>query len=320
MTSVIPVEGSAQYFVVRSVMPVRHAAAVELRHLRYFVCVAETLHFTQAAAQLHVAQPALSRQIRQLEEELGVALLERNRRRVELTPAGRTFLLEARNVLAQSAQAVRAAQTAAHPHRGTLRVGYVWGLFHTTLPRWVHAFRSGAPEVSVHLFDLSATEQLIELKQGRIDLAFLGFEEGTSADDFARQTLGSCAFVAAVPAGHRLARARRLKLSDLAREMFYSISEDTYPGAARRVREAFDAAGFAPRVVQSAARGHTLLALVAAQCGVALVPETLAALPHPGVVLKPIQPAPVGTLDVAWSSRRPHALRDAFVARLPHAR
>lgn len=320
MTRTLPARrADGQYFVVRSLMPPRHPPAVELRHLRYFVCVAETLHFTRAAALLRVAQPALSRQVRQLEQELGVALLERDRRHVRLTAAGITFLDEARRILAHSQDAIRAAQSAAQPFRGTLHLGYVWGLFHTSLPRWVHDFRIHHPEVAVHLLDLSTPEQVSALKQGRIDLGFVGFETGSRPDGLTRRTLGECAFVAALPEAHRSARRRHIELKDLVGDLFFCISEESYPGAARRVRDAFDAAGVQPRVVQSAARGHTLLAMVAAGCGVALVPETLAALPHPGVVLKPLRPAPAGPLDVAWSAARPHPLREAFLASLPHS-
>lgn len=127
---------------------------MELRHLRYFAAVADDLNFTKAARKLHVAQPALSRQIRQLEAEVGVALFERNRRQVRLTEAGRAFLAETRSVLAHSELAVKAAQATGRSGAGPLPVGYVWGLFHTLVPAAVEHFRRTNPEVAVHLFDL----------------------------------------------------------------------------------------------------------------------------------------------------------------------
>ncbi len=128
-------------------------ARMELRHLRYFVAVAQELNFTKAARKLRVAQPALSRQIRQLEDEVGVALLERNRRGTRLTEAGRAFLAEAGSILDRSEQAVRVAQNPGTSGRGLLNVGYVWGLFHSLAPATVARFRARFPDVAVNLFE-----------------------------------------------------------------------------------------------------------------------------------------------------------------------
>lgn len=300
--------------MVRTVMLRGHAGAVELRHLRYFLAVADDLNFTRAAMKLRVAQPALSRQIRQLEEELGVALFERNRRAVHLTAAGQAFLSEARSVLAQSERAIHVAQSTADPHSGSLNVGYVWGLFHTRVPAVVEQFRRRFPQVAVHLFDYTATEQAAALADGRLDLGFIGFEEEAETAGLERRRIGRCAFVVALPTAHRSARRRRVELASLSNEMFFAISGSTYPGAARLVAEACRVAGFRPRIVQAADRGHTLLGLVAGQCGVALVPESLAALPHSGVVLRPLATPPIADLFVAWPPRRPSAIRDQFLS------
>lgn len=299
-------------------MPGGHAGDVELRHLRYFVGVAEAASFTGAARRLRVAQPALSRQIRQLEEELGVPLLERDRTGVRLTTAGQAFLEEARGLLARSEEAVRTARTLERGRRGSLHLGYVWGLFHSIVPGLVEAFRQAVPEVAVHLFDYTATQQAEALREGRLDLGFIGFAEETSLAGLARRRVGSCDWVAALPAGHPDARRRRgpLALEALASEMFFVISEATYPGAAHLVAEACARAGFRPRVLQAADRGHTLLGLVAGNCGVALVPESLAALPHPGVVLRRLVRPPRGDLEVAWNPARGSTPRDLFLQRL----
>ena len=134
---------------------------MELRHLRYVVAVAEELSFTKAAQRLRVAQPALSRQIRQLEEEIGVTLFERNRRSVAMTDAGRAFLEEARFVLERSERAVRTARESSHEGHRPLNVGYVWGLFHSLAPAAVARFRQRHPDVSVNLFDQTATQQSV---------------------------------------------------------------------------------------------------------------------------------------------------------------
>ena len=292
---------------------------MELRHLRYFVGVADGLSFTKAAQKLRVAQPALSRQIRQLKEEVGVALFERSRRSVRLTEAGRVFLAEARSLLAQSAQAVRAAQNTSRAGRGSLNIGYVWGLFHTLVPAAVARFRQAFPDVAVNLFDLTATQQVAGLTEGRLDAGFVGFAQEVDAAGLAKQKVGACTFIAALPKGHRAARKSTVALGALAQEFFFVISEQNYPGASSSVLAACAEAGFRPKILQTAERGHTILSLVAGNCGVALLPESLRALPHPGVVFRPLTHPTKSDLFLAWQADRPMPLRDAFLASLAGA-
>jgi DNA-binding transcriptional LysR family regulator len=287
---------------------------MELRHLRYFVGVAQELNFTKAAQRLHVAQPALSRQIRQLEEEIGVRLLDRDRRSVRLTEGGRAFLEEARALLQQSEQAVRVAQNSGSSRHNHLNIGYVWGLFHSVVPAAVGRFRRQFPEVAVNLFDLTATEQAEALVQGRLDAGFIGFAHEADAVGLAKRQIGACTFVAALPKNHRAARKSKVSLAALAQDFFFVISEQSYPGAARFVLEACERAGFRPRILQAAERGHTILGLVAGHCGVALLPEPLRSLPHPGVVFRPLTEALAGDLFIAWRDTRLSVTRDAFVA------
>jgi DNA-binding transcriptional LysR family regulator len=287
---------------------------VELRHLRYFVGVANELSFTRAAQKLRVAQPALSRQIRQLEDEVGVELLVRDRRNVRLTEAGAAFLAEARAILERGAEAIRIAQSTGRAAQCPLNIGYVWGLFHSVVPNVVRQFRARFPEVPVNLFDLSATEQAAALREGRLDAGFVGFAEEAETAGLAKRKVGSCEFVAAVPKSHPAARLRKVELEALANEMFFVISSDSFPGAARYVAEACVKSGFRPKTLQAAARGHTLLALVAGQCGVALVPESLQAMPHPGVVFRPLKDPPRGDLYIAWAQDRLSELCESFVS------
>ncbi len=286
---------------------------MELRHLRYFVGVAEDGGFSRAATRLRVAQPALSRQIRQLEEEIGVALLERKSSGVRLTRAGEGFLAEARAILERSEAAIRAAQSGEPRPPSVLKVAYVWGLFHSTVPAWLGRFRRGHPDVAVHLLDLTATEQASALVEGTVDVGFIGFEEEAVSAGLSTRKVASCRFQVALPRPHPAARQRRIELSSLAGELFVVISEQTYPGAARWVREACSAAGFRPRILQSAERGHTILGLVAGGCGVALLPETLRALPHPGVVFRPLEQSPEIPLHLAWNPKREQAERDGLL-------
>lgn len=286
---------------------------MELRHLRYFVGVARELNFTRAAEKLRVAQPALSRQIRQLEDELGVALLERGHRRVELTEAGRSFLGEAEALLSQSEQAVRRAQMSGRRQQGQINVGYVWGMFHTRVPRWVTRFRHDHPDVAVNLLDLTSTQQAEALARGRLDLGFIGFAHEADAAGLARRKVGSCAWMAVLPANHPAARGKKVALGDLAQEFFIVISDQNYPGAALLVKECCEQAGFRPKILQSVERAFTIPGLVAGHCGITLLPESLQVLPHPGVVFRPLARPFRCDLFVAWNPSMDAPLARAFL-------
>ncbi len=274
-------------------------ARMELRHLRYFVGVASELNFTRAAQKLHIAQPALSRQIRQLEDELGAVLFERTKRGVCLTDAGRAFLVEAQALLKQSDEAVRSAQTR-NAARSELNVGYIWGLFHSLVPPVLARFRQKSPETAVHLFDLLPLAQAQALLEGRLDAGFIGFAHEAAADGLQRQKIGTCKFVAVLPKNHRAVRQSRVALEELTNDFFLGISEQTYPGASRYVTAACERAGFRPKILQMVERGYTILGLVASGCGVALLPESLKAMPHSGVVFRPLAQPVTADLFVAW--------------------
>ena len=284
---------------------------MELRHLRYFVGVVDTLSFTKAAQRLRVAQPALSRQIGQLEEELGVKLLERTPRGVQLTKAGRAFYVEACALLEQSAQAVRVAQQSATSEGAPLNLAYIWGLFHSTVPPLLRRFRRRCPQTPVHLFDLNPLLQAKALADGSLDAGFIGFAE--EAANLYKRKVGTCSFVAALPKSHRAARHPKVSLESLAEEFFLGISEETYPGASGHVMRGCERAGFRPRILQMVERGFTILGLVAGNCGVALLPESVKALPHPGVVFRPLTEPITADLYVAWRSKVPSGTLAEFL-------
>lgn len=290
---------------------------MELRQLRYFVRLARELNFTRAAAKLHLAQPALSRQIRNLEEELGVELVKRGARGISLTPAGEVFLAQACALLEQSERAVQLTRTSGE--HAQVNIGYVWGLFHSLAPQWIAAFRQRMPQVAVNLLDLTATQQAEALKQGRIDLGCIGFAFEPDAAKLAKRKVGRSAFMAALPEKHPLASKRAVALADLARDSFIVISDDTYPGAARFLREACQRAEFGPKILQTVERGYTILGLVAGNCGVTLLPESLQALPHPGVVFRRVIDAPEGDLFVAWNPLFQTPACREFLNALPEA-
>jgi DNA-binding transcriptional LysR family regulator len=285
---------------------------MELRQLRYFATVAREQNFTRAAAKLHVAQPALSRQVKQLEEELGVELLARNKRGVTLTSAGKTFFAEAEDILQQSE---RAMQRARGGEAGALNIGYVWGLFHSIVPHALQRFRASEPEVAVNLFDLSAAEQGRALASGKLDVGFIGLAFEAAAAGLQMQRVGATQFIVALPEKHPLARRRSIDLKMLAEDVFLLISEEHFPGASQVMREACSTAGFKPRTL-FAERGHTMLSLVAAGCGVALLPEPLRALPHADLAFRPPSTPIFADIFVAWRAGFDGQLKRSLLASL----
>jgi DNA-binding transcriptional LysR family regulator len=284
--------------------------------MRSVVAVAEELHFRRAAQRLHLAQPALSQQIRQLEHELGVPLFDRTRRRVALTEAGRAFLGEARRTLAAAEGAIRAARRAAAGEVGRLRVGYVdlatWQVF----PAILRAYRERHPEVEVALVQLHREPQREALVRGDLDVGF--FSLGKRDVGLVGERVALDPLVAALPAGHPLAARRRLQLPALAEEPWVLFPRELKTYYVELVLHSCAAAGFVPRVVQEASQLATLSALVSAGVGVTLLPSAIAAGLRAGVVFRPLAGrAPMLPLHVIWREGdvSPPAARFIDVAR-----
>jgi DNA-binding transcriptional LysR family regulator len=284
---------------------------MELRHLRYFVAVAEELHFSRAAVRLHMAQPPLSQQIRQLEQELGVLLFNRTKRRVELTPAGRAFLQEVRRLLAQTERAVAIAQRAARGEIGQLAIGYVPSADLDILPRVLRVWRARYPHVELELHALLPAAQVEALRQGIIQIGFLRLpvdDSGLRVESIQREPL-----VAALPQRHRLARGTRVRLADLAGETLILFPRDHAPGYYDVFISACRRAGFTPRLLHPG-NMQTNLALVSAGLGVTLMPASIRSLRRDGVVYRPLAP-PVPHVEMAVAYRRdePSAVVPAFL-------
>jgi DNA-binding transcriptional LysR family regulator len=249
---------------------------MELRHLRYFVAVAEELHFRRAAERLHMSQPPLSLQIRALEQELGVTLLRRDRRGVALTDAGRAFLPEARAVLRSAEHAALTAQRVASGEQGALSVGFVGSTMYGRVPQLLRRFREERPDVQIRLRELRPAEQMEGLRTRDIDIGFL--RPPLHAVDVTVHMLFEESMVVALPSEHRLAARRRIAVRDLRDES----------GVAAAIETLLADAGVAPHVVQEATELPTAIGLVAAGFGVSFVPESLTALQRPGVVYRPL--------------------------------
>ncbi len=261
------------------------APRVELRHLRYFVAVAETLSFTGAAERLGVSQPPLSQQIRDLEAELGTPLLWRTSRSVALTPAGTAFLTRARGILAEVEEACAEARAVGAGRTGTLDIGLTGSILAGPLGRLIRLFNARYPAVLVRLHEMPPGEQPAALHAHRTDLCFLR----RPPEDPSLRVVRAWpeAVGVALPAGHPLAARAAIALGDLSDEAFVSLRlRDSR--FAMDLREACLAAGFVPRIVQQVVESASLVNLVAAGLGVALVPDSIGALKRPDIAYRPL--------------------------------
>jgi len=275
---------------------------IDLRQLRQFIAVAEELNFRRAAERLRMSQPPLSQTIRSMERELGTALFIRTRRRVELTQPGRVLLDQAHRVLSQMTRALEAARGAGQGMTGRLAVGFVPSSTYEILPAILRQFRARHPSVDLHLEELSTVDQTDALLQHRIDVA-LNRPPNFFTAGIVQETLVRERLIAALPAKHELAGRRNLRLRDLRGEPFLLIPPRWGTGYHTRVLDACQEAGFVPRVVQEPKYMHTIVGLVAAGIGVALVPGSLARLTPGGCVYRALadrSPALTIDLGAAW--------------------
>jgi DNA-binding transcriptional LysR family regulator len=263
---------------------------MELRHLRYFVTVAEELNVSRASARLRITQPAVSRQLRDLEEELGVQLFHRQKSGLKLTPAGENFLGHARDLLRRSNNAAQAMAVFRKPAGATLRVGYIAPVLASLLTPALREFEQKSPEVEVVLREMSPGEQVKALRDGRIDLALPGNPCPELDWEFEIVVLRRIPFQAVLPDNHLFAQRKRLGLTEIKDETFIGFDEEYFPGRNDVICQACQQAGFTPRLRYRVESLSALLAKVAAGNGVTLTPAEVSQLPHPGAVLVPLKP------------------------------
>ncbi len=288
--------------------------AMEQRQLRRFISVAEELHFTRAAARLGVPQPALSLQIRQLEEELGIALFRRTKRRVELTAAGQMFLIEARRALDQLDWAVRAARRAGQGEVGRLALGFVGPATYSVLPPILRAFHERFPDVELDVDEMNTGRQLPALREGRIQLGFLRPPEPDGNEGLVIETILREAVVVALRRGHPLAGGRRLHLGELVDEPLLMFRRDLEPTLYDSFMRLCAEAGITPRVLHSANPMHLIVSLVAAGLGFAILPASVRNLQRPDVVYRTLQPQPPKVeIAAAWRPDEPSPVLHAFL-------
>jgi DNA-binding transcriptional LysR family regulator len=266
---------------------------IELRHLRYFIAVAEERHVTRAAQRLGIQQPPLSQQIRALEQAVGTPLLQRLPRGVELTEAGQVFLDEARLALDQVAHAVEAARRSARGEEGRLAIGYTSSAaFHALIPAVVRSFRQASPDVALVLEEGWTSDLVPALQRQQLDAAFIRVPVG-EASELTIEHLADERMLAALPAQHPLAaQPGSVALADLAEEIFVLYRRPTGPGLYDAIIAACRTAGFSPRVGQEAPRLVSTLSLVAAGLGVSIIPDSMRRLDTEGIVYRSLSDAP----------------------------
>jgi len=286
---------------------------MELRHLRYFVAVGEALNFTRAAEKLHLAQPSLSRQIQDLEAEIGVRLLDRSRQGVTLTASGRSFLEDAKRVLAHGKHIVEAVQRLDRQEKLALNIGYGASLIYDLLPVTLAAFQSTCPTVPVHLFDMTCGDQLLALAEGKIDLGFVGSIQVRERAGIQSRPIAAYKTVAALPKHHHLARRSTVKLEHLEPMFFVGISERSRPGYRQWLIECCEKAGYKPKVLQELELERAVLRAVAGGLGIALLPEPVNNIPHPQVVFRPLRPTLITPFWIAWREENKSAALKAYV-------
>jgi len=291
----------------------------DLRRLRYFVAVAEELHFGRAARRLNVSQPPLSVQIRTLEREIGTPLLIRTQRRVELTEAGRVLLEEARRLLDQAEAAVVHARRAAEGAVGRLAIGFVSTVDYSILPPLVRRFRQKHPGIALKLLELTGDRQRALLQSGELDLGLSILP--SPASSLTMRPVFREPLIAAVPANHLLAGRRRIALRSLAAEAFIQFPRELAPGLYDLAIAACQRAGFTPHLAQEAIQMQTILGLVAAGLGVALVPHCMSKLQRPDVRYLTLDARGFEVETVAlWHSENRAPALAALIAELPAIR
>lgn len=272
---------------------------MELRHLRYFIAVAEELHFGRAALRLSIVQPSLSQQIRQLEDELGFPLLHRTKRSVELTAAGKVFLSEARNVLAQVQNAKRAALRAHRGEEGRLVIGYISSSAFDLLPGMLSAYRERFPNVEVALREMTTPEQVRALEEGHIQIGLLRLP--ISSPLVNTKVVRQEPIVCVLPEGHSLAQRERIAVPMLAHEPFVLQSRQLGGGYYVQLMKLCLSFGFSPNVIQEVTETYAIVSLVAAGIGVSLVPLSTRAIRNQGVVYRELEGTTAQTeIAIAW--------------------
>ena len=285
---------------------------IEFRHLRYFLAVTETLHFSKAAAQLGMAQPPLSQQIRSLERIIGYPLFDRTTRGVRLTKVGEYFRERARNTVIRMRDDLEMARSLGSGQEGVLTVGFSGSVMLTTLPKAIERYRRLYPKVELRLRELVTAEQMPSLLDGTLDLGFL--RDGEPRDGLSIESILRERFIAVLPTRHKLASKFTIRPRDLRNQSFVLFARRMGPLAFDRTLACCEAEGFRPNVVQEAPQWPTVVRLVAAGSGISLPPACVANFAMPGVVYKKVRSRHWSSIDIGLKPNLDNPAVEAFVS------
>jgi DNA-binding transcriptional LysR family regulator len=294
---------------------------MELRHLRYFLAVAEELHFGRAAEKLHISQPPLSQQIQQLESMLGFQLFHRTKRNVQLTEAGQVFLEETQQIFKQLEEAIEKGRQTNRGETGRLAVGFVSSAVYKILPPILRRFRTSVAGVSLELHELTSDRQIQWLQEGKLDIGFV--RPPIARADFEIAAMFQEPLIVALPESHSLCDSfecletrnrAKISLSLLANESFIIFPRPVAPELYDRIIALCQQANFSPKVVQEAIQMQTIVSLVAADMGIAIVPASIQNLQRTGVIYKSIsETTPTSAIAAIWRKNKRSATIDRFV-------
>lgn len=294
---------------------------MELRQLRYFIAVAEELHFTRAALRMHIGQPPLSHAIQMLEEDIGAQLFERTKRSVRLTAAGHAFLLDARRIVALTESAGEVARKAARGESGELRIGFTFSTPFTALfSKVINLYREKYPEVSLIFRELSTNRQLEEIEKQQLDLGLIrppdgATEETVKLNNLRVNSLRRDPLLAVLPTTHVLSKKKKVALKELVDESFIMYPHKAGTGIYPQIMRLCQAQGFAPKVAHEVGEASTIIGLVAAGCGISILPGSFERLQMEGVCYRPLSDSNAMTsLLLVRSKRDSNPLVDAFSA------
>ena len=273
---------------------------MELRHLRYFVAVADEMSVTKAAKGLRLAQPSLTRQIKNLEEELHVPLFHRGKKRLELTEDGHFFLERAKRLLSQAELDVDDLRSHSKGDSKPLKIGYMLDMQYDLLPVTLSAFRKVWPKVALNLLEMTAAEQIHALHKNKIQIGFVREPGLPATTGLQSEMITKCKMMAVLPDTYPLKKHTALRLKDLAGKTFICLSEDDYPGARAWLNGVCHEAGFTPDISHETNSTSTLIHLVGLEMGVALLPESCLRLPHEGVVFHPLDEVVYSRTHLLW--------------------
>ena len=284
---------------------------IELRHLRYFLAVAETLHFSKAAQMLGIAQPPLSQQIKRLEQLVGHRLFDRTTRGVKLTLAGQLLADRARSTIEKVQDDIAQVRRLGRGEEGTLTVGFSGSVMFSDLPAAIENYRRRYPKVELRLRELNTSAQISAVLMGTLDLGFL--RDGDPTEGLQISTLFKERYVAVLPAAHALAGKRSLRVRDLQHEPFILFARRMGPLAFDRTVACCERNGFRPNIVQDAPQWPTLVRLVAAGLGVSLAPACVATVAIPGAVYREVRAACGTTVDLGIKTGSETTLTGNFI-------